>query len=293
MTGFASAQGQTPLGLLSIELRSVNSRFLDLTLRLSDEVRSLEPLFRETIGAAVKRGKLECRADIKDAQDFEASLNVSALERLLALQDEIRSRSPEASPLSVQSILETPGILSSAEVDADELARAVAAVLKDALTAFTASREREGAALAAILSGNCDKVEEVVDAVAKRIPAIHMALEEKLKQRLNEALGPTLTMSAGIPREEVSDRIRQEVTLYALKMDVAEEINRLRTHVAEVRRILREGGATGRRLDFVTQEMNREANPLGSKSAAIEMTDAAVALKLSIDQMREQLQNIE
>ena len=128
MTGFASAQGQTPLGLLSIELRSVNSRFLDLTLRLSDEVRSLEPLFRETIGAAVKRGKLECRADIKDAQDFEASLNVSALERLLALQDEIRSRSPEASPLSVQSILETPGILSSAEVDADELARAVAAV---------------------------------------------------------------------------------------------------------------------------------------------------------------------
>ena len=143
------------------------------------------------------------------------------------------------------------------------------------------------------MSGNCDKVEEVVDAVAKRIPAIHMALEEKLKQRLNEALGPTLTMSAGIPREEVSDRIRQEVTLYALKMDVAEEINRLRTHVAEVRRILREGGATGRRLDFVTQEMNREANTLGSKSAAIEMTDAAVALKLSIDQMREQLQNIE
>ena len=166
-------------------------------------------------------------------------------------------------------------------------------ILRDALQAFNASREREGAALAAILSKNCDTIEEVVQAVAERIPDIHRNLKEKLEQRLQEALGATLSNASSISPEEVSDRIRQEVTFYALKMDVAEEINRLRTHVAEVRRILKEGGAAGRRLDFVTQEMNREANTLGSKSAAIEMTDAAVALKLCIDQMREQLQNIE
>ena len=178
-------------------------------------------------------------------------------------------------------------------VDQDALNAAVAVVVGNALEAFNASREREGAALAAILSKNCDTIEEVVAAVAERIPDIHRNLKEKLEQRLQEALGTVLSGAGSISREEVSDRIRQEVTFYALKMDVTEEINRLRTHVAEVRRILKEGGAAGRRLDFVTQEMNREANTLGSKSAAIEMTDAAVALKLCIDQMREQLQNIE
>lgn len=293
MTGFASAQGQTPLGFLSIELRSVNSRFLDLSLRLCDELRVCEPQLRESISAAVKRGKLECRASLKRIDASGASLNSSALEQLLTLQEQIRKITPEAAPMSVASIIQMPGILSTPEVDPDELAQAVDTVMKDALDAFTASREREGAALAAILSRNCDKIEEVVDAVAKRIPDIHQNLKDKLEQRLQEALGATLSGAAGITREEVSDRIRQEITFYALKMDVAEEVNRLRTHVAEVRRILKEGGASGRRLDFVTQEMNREANTLGSKSAAIEMTDAAVSLKLCIDQMREQLQNIE
>ena len=195
--------------------------------------------------------------------------------------------------MSVYDILQMPGILTTPEVDQDALNAAVAVVVGNALEAFNASREREGAALAAILSKNCDTIEEVVESVAKRIPDIHRNLKEKLEQRLQEALGTALSSASSISREEVSDRIRQEVTFYALKMDVAEEINRLRTHVAEVRRILKEGGAAGRRLDFVTQEMNREANTLGSKSAAIEMTDAAVALKLCIDQMREQLQNIE
>ena len=217
----------------------------------------------------------------------------AALANVLTLQQEVLKVNPDAAPMSVSEILQMPGILNSPEVDQDELNASVATILRDALQAFNASREREGAALAAILSKNCDTIEEVVQAVAERIPDIHRNLKEKLEQRLQEALGATLSNASSISPEEVSDRIRQEVTFYALKMDVAEEINRLRTHVAEVRRILKEGGAAGRRLDFVTQEMNREANTLGSKSAAIEMTDAAVALKLCIDQMREQLQNIE
>lgn len=293
MTGFASAQGQTPLGFMTVELRSVNSRFLDLTLRPCDDLRSCEPLLREMIAAEVKRGKIECRASLKQTESSQTSINQAALSGLLALQEEIRKVVPEAKPLTVANILEMPGILTSPEVEQDELNAAVADVMRNALQAFTASREREGAALAAILSKNCDTIESVVNSVAEHIPEIHRNLKEKLEQRLQEALGTTLAESANITREEVSDRIRQEVTFYALKMDVAEEINRLRTHLAEVRRILKSGGAAGRRLDFVTQEMNREANTLGSKSAAIEMTDAAVALKLSIDQMREQLQNIE
>ena len=293
MTGFASAQGQTPLGFMTIELRSVNSRFLDLSLRLCDELRATEPLLREAIAASVKRGKLECRASLKQNNAAGTTLNTAALSDLLRLQEEVRRRAPQAQPLSVHQILQTPGILATPEVDAEAINAAVAAVMQEALQAFIASREREGAALSAVLSRNCDKIEEVVDAVAERIPEIHRSIKEKLEQRLQEALGDALSNAAGITREEVNDRIRQEVTFYALKMDVAEEVNRLRTHVAEVRRILSQGGAAGRRLDFVTQEMNREANTLGSKSAAIEMTDAAVSLKLCIDQMREQLQNLE
>lgn len=293
MTGFAAVQGQTPLGPISIELRSVNSRFLDLTMRLADEVRSLEPMLRESIAAAVKRGKLECRVSLRQDESSAAGVNEAALRNLLAMQNEVLRIAPSAAPLNVADILQMPGIVAAAEVDPEEFARAVGAVMKEALKAFTASREREGAALAAILTRNCDKIDEVVGAVAERIPEIHQNLRDKLEQRLQEALGATLSSASGITREEVSDRIRQEVTFYALKMDVAEEVNRLRTHTAEVRRILREGGAAGRRLDFVTQEMNREANTLGSKSAAVEMTDAAVTLKLCVDQMREQLQNIE
>ena len=274
MTGFATAQGQTPLGFMTVELRGVNSRFLDLTLRLCEELRATEPAVREVISAAVKRGKLECRASLKQAETSGAGINAAALANVLTLQQEVLKVNPDAAPMSVSEILQMPGILNSPEVDQDELNASVATILRDALQAF-------------------NTIEEVVQAVAERIPDIHRNLKEKLEQRLQEALGATLSNASSISPEEVSDRIRQEVTFYALKMDVAEEINRLRTHVAEVRRILKEGGAAGRRLDFVTQEMNREANTLGSKSAAIEMTDAAVALKLCIDQMREQLQNIE
>lgn len=245
MTGFATAQGQTPLGFMTVELRGVNSRFLDLTLRLCEELRATEPAVREAISAAVKRGKLECRASLKQAETSGAGINAAALANVLTLQQEVLKVNPDAAPMSVSEILQMPGILNSPEVDQDELNASVATILRDALQAFNASREREGAALAAILSKNCDTIEEVVQAVAERIPDIHRNLKEKLEQRLQEALGATLSNASSISPEEVSDRIRQEVTFYALKMDVAEEINRLRTHVAEVRRILKEGGAAG------------------------------------------------
>lgn len=294
MTGFAIAQGQTPLGLMTLEIKSVNSRFLDISMRVCEELRQMEPVVREAVTAAVKRGKLDVRVSLKQTENAAASsVNPAALEQLIALQTEVKKHFPAAAPLAMADILAVPGILLPPEIDPDELTRAVKAVATDALAAFGATREREGAALAKVLSGNCSRIEEIVNNVEKRIPEIHQSLKEKLEQRLEDALGQTLTEACGISREELNDRIRQEITFYALKMDVAEEINRLRTHVAEVRRILDAGGPAGRRLDFVTQEMNREANTLGSKSAAIEMTDAAVGLKLCIDQMREQLQNIE
>ena len=293
MTGFATAQGQTPLGFMTVELRGVNSRFLDLTLRLCEELRATEPAAREAISAAVKRGKLECRASLKQAETSGAGINAAALANVLTLQQEVLKVNPDAAPMSVSEILQMPGILNSPEVDQDELNASVAAILRDALQAFNASREREGAALAAVLSKNCDTIEEVVQAVAERIPDIHRNLKEKLEQRLQEALGTTLAESANITREEVSDRIRQEVTFYALKMDVAEEINRLRTHLAEVRRILKSGGAAGRRLDFTLQECFREINTCGNKLPDVQLSRLVVDFKNELEKCREQVQNLE
>ncbi|MDY6010541.1 MAG: YicC/YloC family endoribonuclease, partial [Duodenibacillus sp.] len=190
-------------------------------------------------------------------------------------------------------VLSYPGILANNAADPDVIQNELLAVLDRALESFCASRQREGKALADVLLKNCDQINAVVANVAAKIPEIHARFREKLAERLQEAMSETLSKNSTLSPEEVGDRIRQEVTLYALRMDVEEEINRLRTHVTEVRRVLAAGGAAGRRLDFLTQELNREANTLGSKAAAIAMTDASIALKISIDQMREQLQNIE
>jgi uncharacterized protein (TIGR00255 family) len=165
--------------------------------------------------------------------------------------------------------------------------------LTEALAALAESRRREGAALSTVLLAQCEQIERVASQLSTRAPDLIAAVERKLNERLEKALGPALSGASALTREEVSERIRQEVTLYALKMDVDEEIKRLATHVAEVRRVLTMGGAVGRRLDFLMQELNREANTLGSKAAAIEMTHASVELKILIEQMREQIQNLE
>ena len=212
---------------------------------------------------------------------------------MLALQASVLKAAPDAKPLSVAEILALPGVAAQPEASEDEVRTAVVELFERAFSDFVAARTREGEALKHVFLKNCENILEIVGDVEKRMPEIHEHLRAKLQERLETALAEALTEKSTLSREEVSDRIHQEVTLYALRMDVSEEINRLRTHVREVRATLEKGGVVGRRLDFMTQEMNREANTLGSKAAAIEMTQASIALKLNIDQMREQLQNLE
>ena len=294
MTGYFAADGMTPAGTVTVECRSVNSRFLDLTLRLDDTLRFAEPAIRERLQKRLTRGKVEVRMSLSaDESALPAQINESALKRLLELQSAVLRHSPEAAELSVSEILEMPGIAHTAQTDKDELLQAVLTVLDKTLDGFIAAREREGAALAKVINGYMDKMTSVVEEVRAAIPQILAQLQAKLAARIEDALSQTLTQQGTLTKEEITERIRQEVTLYAMRMDVDEEMNRLTTHIAEVRRLLAAGGAVGRKLDFMAQEMNREANTLGSKAAAIEMTQASLSLKITIDQMREQIQNLE
>lgn len=294
MTGYAALDGKTLAGTVTAECRSVNSRFLDLTLRLDDALRFTEPAVRERLQKRLTRGKVELRLNLTaDASALPASVNEEALRRVLALQETILKLDPQAQELSVAEILELPGIAAAETPDRDKLLREVLAIVDRTLDEFIAAREREGAALAQVLTGYCDKMSAVVKDVRDAMPQIISQLEGRLTKRLTDALADALKEKSTLTKEEVTDRIRQEVTMYAIKMDVDEEMNRLDTHLAEVKRLLAQGGAVGRKLDFMAQEMNREANTLGSKAAAIEMTQASLALKITIDQMREQIQNLE
>ncbi len=293
MTGYAAAQTPSPLGIISLEVRSVNSRFLDLTLRTADELKCTETALRSILTQSVGRGKVEIRTGVKaELNETSGSINPAALSLIQKLQTEVLAALPEARPMSAAEILAYPGVVRTAEANPEELTKIVSGLLTTALEAFKKSAEREGAALAEVLKGYCDKIDAIADAVQVRMPDIVAAAQAKLTQRLEDALSKALTAHSQLTSEEVSDRIRTEATLYAMKIDVDEEVNRLKTHTKEVRRVLTAGGPVGKRLDFLMQEMNREANTLGSKAAAIEMTDASLNLKLLIEQMREQIQNL-
>jgi uncharacterized protein (TIGR00255 family) len=294
MTGFASAARPTALGQLTLDLRSVNARFLDIALRIPDEFRMFEPLLREAIGSRLTRGKVECRISlVRGAGAAEPRLNPAALSQLSALALQVQQAVPAARPLSVDSVLEWPGVVETPGSDPEAMREATAAAVKEALQALSSTREREGAALRDALRSNCQQIETIAQRLKARAPELLAAVERKLIERLEQGLGSALSNASTMSREEVADRIRQEVTLYGLRMDVEEEIKRLTTHVVEVRRVLDAGGPVGRRLDFLMQELNREANTIGSKAAAIEMTNASVELKILIEQMREQVQNLE
>lgn len=293
MTGYAASQAPSPLGIISLEVRSVNSRFLDLTLRTADELKCTETALRSILTQSVGRGKVEIRTGVKaELTEANGSINPAALALVKKLQDDVLTALPDARPMSAAEILAYPGVVRTAEANPEELTNIVSGLLMTALEAFKKSAEREGAALAEVLKGYCDKIDAIADAVQVRMPNIVAAAQAKLTQRLEDALSKALTAHSQLTSEEVSDRIRTEATLYAMKIDVDEEVNRLKTHTKEVRRVLTAGGPVGKRLDFLMQEMNREANTLGSKAAAIEMTDASLNLKLLIEQMREQIQNL-
>ena len=284
MTGFAAVAADLPGVALAVELRSVNHRYLDLQIRLPDELRGLESALREQIVAELKRGKVECRVSLNRTAAGAAGLAVDGArvaELARAAADATKS-APGARPLSVGEILRWPGVIAEPTVPPEELAAHARRLVTQGLDELSASRSREGVKLAATLVERCEAIELQVARVAPRIPAIHAAYVEKLAARLREAgLDPDL------------DRLKQELALFATKVDVAEELSRLSTHIAEVRRVLEAGGSAGKRLDFLMQELHREANTLGSKSVDAELSQASLEIKVLIEQMREQVQNLE
>jgi uncharacterized protein (TIGR00255 family) len=294
MTGFAAAQSATAAGTLTAEIRSVNSRFLDLSLRCGDELRAAEAAVRERIAAKLARGKVECRLWLqRDAAAGAPQLNPIALAQLATLATQVQATLPQVAPLRLADALAWPGVVETPQTDADQWVQAALSAVDAALDGVLATRAREGEALRLLLLERCAAIDAVVAAVRARAPELLAQVERKLNERLTSALVAPLAAGGVLSKEEIAERIRQEVTLYGLRADVEEELQRLSTHVTEVRRVLAAGGAVGRRLDFLMQELNREANTLGSKAAAIEMTQAAVDLKLAIEQMREQIQNLE
>jgi uncharacterized protein (TIGR00255 family) len=284
MTGFAAEAAELPGLSLSVELRSVNHRYLDITVKLPDDLRHLEPALRERLAGELKRGKVECRVAMNRSSPGTATLAVDSarVEQLAHAASLVLRTIPAAAPLTVNEILRWPGVMAEPTVAADELAATVMALVDQAVADLAASRRREGAKVEAVLAASCDGIEAQVERVTPRIPAIHAAFNDKLAQRLREAdLDPN------------EDRIKQEFALFATRIDVAEELSRLTTHVAEVRRVLAAGGSAGKRLDFLAQELHREANTLGSKSVDAEISRASLELKVLIEQMREQVQNVE
>ena len=284
MTGYAAVAGELPSGGLTLELRSVNHRYLDLQFRMPDDLRPLEPQFRERIAARITRGKVECRIAFNKlpAAQSRLQLNDGLLGQLAELDEEVRGVLPSAEPLSVSDVLRWPGMLGEDSLPVDATAALCADLLERALHDFAAARAREGEKLALVLRERIDAMERIVADVAPRVPQIIAAFQEKLAARLKEAM-----------TDADGERLRQELVVFAAKIDVDEELQRLATHFAELRRILERGGVAGKRLDFLMQELNREANTLGSKSVDIGVTQAAMSLKVLIEQMREQVQNIE
>jgi uncharacterized protein (TIGR00255 family) len=284
MTGYAARTLDVECGALHIELKSVNSRYLDFQFRVCDELRIVEPALRELFSARLTRGKLECRVSFASAaaRARQLDLNADLLQRLKAFEAQVRNELPLAAPLAVSDVLRWPGMFGDDTLDSEALVPSCLALAREALDDFCASRAREGEKLAAVILERVARMRDLVRDVAPRIPVAQAAFQDKLKLRLIDAIG-----SAD------DERIRQEVAVFAVRIDVAEELARLSTHLDEVERVLKAGGASGKRLDFLMQELNREANTLGSKSVVSEVSQTAMELKLLIEQMREQIQNLE
>jgi uncharacterized protein (TIGR00255 family) len=296
MTGYAVTTRETDAGTLTVELKSVNSRFLDLQFRINDEFRTFEPLLREAIMARVTRGKVECRLSFgrKAVAGAGTNLNPELLDALSNMQQQVRRRFPDAALLTVNELLRWPGVVADAEASQEALQAEVQTLIGDALNAFIDTRAREGAALQAMLLSRIDEMEAIVERITPLIPQAIAQFQQKATERMKEALGVAAPNgSTTVSREEALERIRQEVTLYGIRIDVAEELSRLSAHLTETRHILKKGGHVGKRLDFMMQELNREANTVGSKAALKELSDASMAMKLLIEQMREQVQNLE
>ena len=284
MTGYAAGTAELARGRVSVELRSVNSRYLDIQCRIAEELRGSEPALRELIASRVTRGKIECRVAFGAlaAAATAVSLDPATLENLRRLAAEARRAFPDAGPMQVGEVLRWPGIVAEAPLDDEALRASVLGLARKVVADLCETRMREGAKLAAIVTARVDEMRRRLVEVAPLVPEALAAYQAKLGERLREALG-----SAD------EERIRAEVAVFAMRSDVDEELTRLSTHLDEVQRTLGQSGAVGKRLDFLAQELNREANTLASKAAGIKIADCALELKLLIEQVREQVQNIE
>ncbi|HRF20784.1 YicC family protein [Comamonas denitrificans] len=297
MTGYASAQltpetatapTDTPCVRLGLEIRAVNSRFLDLTFRLPEELRAQEPALRALLSRHLKRGKVEVRAAIE--QDASASLStpsIALLQRLNMVQEHIQAWLPSAKALSVADALRLAG--NSAPTTTD-WASILSPLAEEAVTALLDARAREGKRLAKTL---LDRIAQLRELAAQATPLVPQLVEQQ-RQRFLERWQEAMGLAQGqVPAEAAQDRALSEATAFAIRIDVAEEITRLDAHLDELERLLKKGGEIGKRLDFLIQELHREANTLGSKSATLELTRISVDMKVLIEQMREQVQNIE
>lgn len=283
MTAYARIEHKADWGTASWEIRSVNQRYLETYLRLPEHFRSLEPVLRDRLRKRLNRGKVEVnlRYDLAEKSDNELQLNQDLAKQIINAANWVKNEASQGE-LNVVDVLRWPGVMSGSEQDMDALGKELLVAFDSAIDQFIEARGREGDAINSMLQTRLDQIVEQVAIVREHMPQVMQWQRDKLTNRLAEITG-----------ELDPARMEQEMVLLAQKMDVAEEMDRLDAHVAETRRILKKGGAQGRRLDFMMQEFNRESNTLASKSISAEVTAAAVELKVLIEQMREQIQNVE
>ena len=300
MTGYASAQHSTanassesesrsaPSSHLGLEIRSVNSRFLDLSFRLPEELRQYEPVLRELLVGQLKRGKVEVRAAIETNNlNLVVDPTPRLLQRLNAVQDSVKAWLPDAKSLSVADVIR---LSSNEHSNTREWREELIPLAGQALNALLSARQREGARLATMLLERIGQLRALAGQAIPLVPQLVAQQRQRFMDRWQEAMA--LTDGAALP-EAAQDRALAEATAFAIRIDVAEEITRLKSHLDELERLINKGGEVGKRLDFLIQELHREANTMGSKSAALELTHISVDMKVLIEQMREQVQNIE
>ena len=282
MTAYAAGERSTEWGVLGCEMRAVNHRFLELGVRLPDELRALEPLLRERVASRISRGKLDLVMRLRAPEsDGGLHLNDAMVDELARINLDLSSKFPGLRT-SLTELLQYPGVLQGRGVDADALQREAKALLDTVLDDFVAAREREGGKLAQVIGERGEAIVRIAGDVRTLVPQIRAGQRQKLEARL-----------ADLSQPADPGRVEQELVLWLQKLDVDEELDRLDSHLVELRRVLKQKEPVGRRLDFLLQEFNREANTLGSKSVDTRTSNAAVELKVLIDQIREQVQNIE
>jgi len=284
MTGFARHTAESETGVLTCELRAVNHRYFDVQFRLPEELRPRETDLRQLVGSAVRRGKIDCTLHYRRApgKQAELTLNQALIEQLGRRARELTATFPNLGSLNAIDVLRWPGVIEEPEIDTEPLFAEATVAIRKALDALSAMRSSEGERIAEMIDSRCREVLAIAATVRARMPEVLAAVRAKQKERLDK-----LAVDADPARLET------EIALVAQKLDVDEELDRLESHISEIRAALASADAVGRRLDFLMQELNREANTLGSKSADTATTRAAVELKVLIEQMREQIQNVE